>query len=134
MIKWSEDLRLGIKDIDEQHQWLFECLARLQESATKGTTDSAVKAALIELGDYVSIHFFMEEGLMRSQQYPELAAHALEHELISRELEELRRRADGFETFGNTVMLLNDWLVNHIGSSDRRFASFCRQSVQEPTN
>ena len=132
MIKWSEDLRIGIKDIDDQHQWLFDCLARLQESATNGTADSAVQIAFDELRDYVNIHFFMEEGLMRSQRYPELAAHLLEHEQISRGLEELSHQTDRTEAFGNTVMLLSDWLVNHIGSSDRGFASYLKKSVKDP--
>lgn len=130
-MRWAEDLRIGIRAIDEQHQWLFECLSRLKKAAASDTSDSAIQIALVELCDYVNLHFFMEEGLMRSLRYPRLGSHVREHETISEELENLRRKAEECDVFDETVTLLNDWLVNHIGSSDRHFASFRQQMLRQ---
>ena len=133
---WSEALCLGFEIIDEQHKSLFDCLSRLQESAASDARALAVVAAIKDLSDYVNIHFFMEEGLMRSHHYPLLETHVLEHEKLSREFEKLSHRSAQSdaqsEIFDETVRLLGDWLSHHIGNTDRKFAEYLRQQVGKP--
>ena len=121
---WSEDLRLGIHTLDEQHQSLFECLTRLKGFAAIGDKGLATRVAVVELGDYINIHFFMEEALMRSESYPLLDSHIIEHEIITEKVRQLRDRSEYDDAFDETLIFLSDWLVNHIGSSDRHFAQF----------
>lgn len=126
---WSDALCLGFEIIDEQHKSLFECLSRLQETAFSDSRELAVVAAIKDLSDYVNIHFFMEEGLMRSHDYPFLESHVLEHEALSREVEKLGHKSTQSDIFDETVRLLTDWLTNHIGNTDRKFAIFLQQNA-----
>jgi hemerythrin len=121
---WSEALCLGFEIIDEQHKSLFDCLSRLQETEFSDAREIAVVAAIKDLSDYVNIHFFMEEGLMRAHDYPLLESHILEHEFLCREVEKLSHKSVQPDIFDETVRLLADWLTNHIGQTDRKFAAF----------
>jgi hemerythrin len=131
---WSDALCLGFEIIDEQHKSLFDCLTRLQEAALSEARELAVLAAIKDLSDYVNIHFFMEEGLMRSHDYPLLESHVLEHEALSREVEKLSHKSEHSDIFDETARLLADWLTNHIGHSDRKFAAYLHQHAgkQQP--
>jgi hemerythrin len=66
---WSDELRTGIDEIDNQHQVLFECLKRLEQSVTDDERWSALHFAIEELEDFVRIHFAVEEALMRLHHY-----------------------------------------------------------------
>lgn len=121
---WSEELRLGFEEIDEQHKSLFDCLSRLEGQADSDSRALAVLAAIKDLSDYVNIHFFMEEGLMRSHNYPLVESHVMEHEILSREFDRLSHKSEQSDVFDETVKLLGDWLTNHIGNTDRHFALY----------
>lgn len=78
---WSEEFRVGIDDVDEQHRWLFDATNRLHAEMNKETRNRAVIAEIIEgLMDYTMNHFIMEEDLFQRYGYPKAAAHKALHD------------------------------------------------------
>jgi hemerythrin len=121
---WNKEYELGIPELDAQHRQLLECLEKLEAAEDEKAGELAVYFVLTQLDAYSRVCFVVEEILMRLFDYPGLAAHAKEHadfaaRLIALEQSELRH-----EVHGETRKFLHDWLAQHIGVSDRRFARF----------
>ncbi len=130
-LEWTAALVTGIAEVDEQHQELFRCAARVRDAAS--TDDgSEFDRTLAFLRDSVAFHFQTEERYMAAQRYPDLARHRQEHLSMLeafREIEQdhhhkgctaaCRTRVDRF---------LSDWLRTHIGVTDLAMARFIRRA------
>ena len=60
---WSEELEVGISDIDQQHRWLVDQTNRLHEALENQAEDSEIGDLLEGLMDYTMNHFIVEEPL-----------------------------------------------------------------------
>ena len=125
---WTDELLTGIEEIDHQHQVLFDCLARLQESVTSDERWSATHYALIELADFAHIHFAVEEALLRLHGYPLLSAHIAEHQSFVRELGSLKDKSLRTDVSDEMVQFLKKWLVDHIGKTDHQYVPHLREA------
>ncbi|MBI5920226.1 MAG: hemerythrin family protein [Betaproteobacteria bacterium] len=78
-----------------------------------------------DLVEYFQTHFVMEEGLMVTHKYPETAAHKAEHaNFVSRVLAFKSRFEAGSVTQSIAILTyLKDWLINHIGATDKALVS-----------
>ncbi|MFA9438446.1 bacteriohemerythrin [Uliginosibacterium sp. sgz301328] len=125
VVRWSEDLRVGNRAIDDDHQALFEMLDRLHDAMRVGQGSSAVGPVLQELVRYTEMHFRREEHYMRQIGYAGYAAHKAEHDRLIREVRELQARCtSGAVTMSLKVhTFLTDWLRNHIMAMDKQLAS-----------
>lgn len=56
-LEWSEEYRLGIKGIDQQHQYLFEIVGRIAALDAATSTKEELKKILVELSEYMREHF-----------------------------------------------------------------------------
>lgn len=130
-ISWTDNLLTGITEIDNQHQTLFDMLARLE--ATVGTPRSwaAVHFALVELSDYVRIHFTVEEALMRLHGYADLERHIAQHHEFISVLARLKHEAIVRDIGQDMVRFLRNWLTSHIGRSDQDYVSRLRTGPVE---
>jgi hemerythrin len=116
--------KLGIKEIDEQHAHLVECLDRLELWVGKGQGFAAALDALNSLNDYVEVHFTFEEAFMRQHGYPKLDEHIAEHRQIKAELTRLSRQVlEGGEIDQELLGLIREWIITHIGIEDVEYAT-----------
>ena len=118
---WTDSLLTGIKEIDEQHQVLFDVIERLEQAVTSEDKWSAVHYALVELDNFVKIHFAVEEALMRLHDYPDLDAHIGAHRAFTVALAEIKQHSIRQDVSGEMTKLLRDWLVGHIGGMDKAY-------------
>ena len=131
---WSDDLRIGIKSIDDQHQSLFDCFSRLKAARLDPERQTTLLVTIIELSDYANIHFFMEEGIMRASKYPLLEEHLVEHQAFSAAIDQLREKSADDGAFDEAISLLEDWLSRHIGGSDQKFSEHYRRLPAHSTS
>lgn len=115
------DFLLGIKEIDDQHGTLFDCILHIEEAVSREERWSAVHYSLVQLTDFARIHFSVEECLMRILGYPELESHVLEHRQFGRKLDELRDRSVKDDISDEMVNFLRSWLTGHILKSDQAY-------------
>ncbi len=135
---WSSSLKVGVPEIDEQHQELFVRAERLI-LALRGGDRSEVEPLVKYLADYVTSHFQCEERWMARVEYPGLEAHRDAHRRFSDELREMTRE---FQRKGPTPLLaltvhnwLSDWLRRHIGGADVQLGTWLKArgvSLAEP--
>jgi hemerythrin len=120
-IKWTPALAVGFSSIDEQHQELFDRVAKLID-AMKVADAGEVGRLMDFLGSYVVEHFRMEEGLMQRHGYPDYALHKSAHDRFIQDYTELRKKfeakgAMSFVTIQVKTWLV-DWLTAHVQGTD----------------
>jgi hemerythrin-like metal-binding protein len=124
-----DDLLIGILEIDKQHQVLFEVLGRLEAAVDADEIWSAVHFALVELADFVSVHFTVEEALMRLHDYAELESHIAEHRRFSADLVRLKTLSIRTDVSAEMITLVRTWLVGHIDVTDRAYVQHLRTAA-----
>jgi len=127
--KWSDELAVGNTFIDADHQKLIDMVNRLHDLMQEGKGKDVLGKVLNNLIAYTKEHFKREEDFMRNIRYASFAAHREEHEKLLKQVQELH---DKFETGTATLSIqvlhmLRDWLINHIGKSDKQLANATRE-------
>jgi hemerythrin len=138
MFEWKNEYSISVGSVDAQHRTLFAIAGELHAAMAAGQGKTALAKILDRLVQYTITHFAHEERLMRSSGYPDLAAHEVEHQALTRQVAQFQ--AD-FKT-GRVAMtvqvlqFLKDWLEKHIQQSDRKFAPFvaARQEHNTPAH
>jgi hemerythrin len=133
-IKWTPALAVGVSAIDQQHQELFDRVAKLID-AMKNSDAAEVGRLMDFLGAYVVEHFRMEEGLMQRYAYPDYALHKAAHERFVQDYGELRRKfeskgAMSFVTIQVKTWLV-DWLTAHVQGTDLSLGRWLQRRVRE---
>lgn len=125
-IPWSDDLSVGLQEIDEQHKILINLINALySESILKKADQSAVDAVLNELRQYTVIHFSVEESLFRLFDYPYIEAHQKQHDNLKEEVAKVHQRFRAGEPVSIELMsFLRRWIKNHILVEDKKYAPF----------
>ncbi len=120
--KWSADWKVGVADMDEEHEALFTMFDRLYQSIRTPRPPENFSAEIEAIVDFAVGHFASEERLMEAAGYPKLEAHRQEHRRLLGELSEL---AGHTHPVGATLTMryLQGWLVGHMLSYDRAAAA-----------
>ncbi len=124
LIAWDDAYSIGMSEIDDQHQVLFDIINHLWEEVVSRSKGDKVLRTIEELEHYTMTHFTAEESFMRSHNYSNFDTHKKQHDgFIGR----LRQERDAVEA-GATVSLdminfLKDWLINHIMVQDKTYAA-----------
>ncbi len=126
-IRWTKALSVGIADVDAQHKELFR-RARAFADGLTGRSRQEVGQLLSYLRAYAVTHFDEEEEVMRDAAYPGLKRHKAEHDRFMRDImkltrEQERRRGAGVAPAA-LARWLEDWLVEHVSSTDTAMARF----------
>lgn len=131
---WTQDLAVGVKEIDIQHRVLFAKINDLISAMDSHDSAPHIERFFIFLEDYAASHFSMEQKAMVVYKYPDKAAHFKEHEIFTRAIEDLKAT---YDSNGASVQLraelkvkLCDWLVKHVSVVDRSLGVFLKPRVQ----
>lgn len=125
MYRMKSEYIIGIEEIDQQHERLFEIIDEL-DKLLKNTMiadkyDYIVKI-LNELKEYAKMHFTQEEEYMESIGYKKLFTQKVEHQYFINKLEEIKIRDLDDEQILVMLDMMNflyDWLVEHILEKDK---------------
>jgi hemerythrin len=121
---WNESYSVRVRQMDEQHEKLFEIINVLAEAMRKGNGEDVVRDTVEQLAVYTRTHFLQEEVLMRQTGYPALAAHREQHRKLMADVEQYKRAIEAGRT-ASCFSLLNfvrQWLMHHIRESDRAYS------------
>jgi hemerythrin len=129
-IVWTPKLAVGVPQIDEEHQELFDRVNKLLEAMALAKAKEELKPLLGFLTDYVNVHFGGEQKLMQQHRYPAAAEHLSQLAFFVSEYQAL---AAEVQKTGPTALLsiklnklLCDWLRDHVSSTDKKFGEFLR--------
>jgi hemerythrin len=126
LVEWTDELSVGVQEIDEQHKILVDLLNRFHEAVVTGTDGENIKNVLKNLADYTIIHFSVEESLMRIFNYPDYDNHKKHHEELTAQVRELQNKvAQGEHQVSMEVLnFLRHWLTHHILGDDKKYGPY----------
>ncbi len=129
-IQWRESYAIGIKEIDDQHKQLFDAIDKLFTACSNGKGKEEVGNTLDFLEDYTKVHFNDEQQMHIKYNYPEKSNHRNVHENFLKTFGTLKKQ---FDEEGASVLFVStvnktvlDWLIKHIGSMDKAFATYVK--------
>ncbi|MDD4801460.1 MAG: bacteriohemerythrin [Syntrophomonas sp.] len=128
MITWSDEYRVGVKEVDEQHRQLFAIAGRayelLKNEMLTDKYDSIIEI-LQELKAYAVYHFQYEEEYMDSIGYAKLLSHKVMHADFVEKINGIDfRKVD--DNQGQYLMEILEfvvkWIEGHILGQDKKYA------------
>ncbi len=124
-----ESLRFNIEPIDKEHETLFSLLGRIWELINEGNIQQAIKTFSETLTNYASIHLKHEEEIMERYGFPGYEEHLKSHHDILKKLPAVieKVKKGSIEDIEEGVAFLVEWLINHIGKADRKYADYFKQ-------
>lgn len=124
-LAWSDALSTGFDLIDQHHRSILQWLQELDDARQdRGMLLGAY--AVAKLGMYMHEHFAAEEDLMRQAAYPRLQEHIDEHARFRALIGELHHDALVRELSAETLQMLREWLIHHIGVTDMDYIPYLR--------
>ncbi len=125
----TDEMKLGVRAIDSEHQELIDLGNRFLDSAESGASNANLTAALDEMIASARRHFLDEEQLLDRNGYPSLAAHKADHHRLLSEAETLRGHLttageDAHHLALEAAVYLRSWLVDHILTADKPYRPF----------
>lgn len=130
MLKWKDEYAIGVEEIDEQHQRLFEIgneIYDLLENYLLPDKYDKIVEIVLELKDYTKYHFESEEKYMMSIKYPGFLRQKVAHDDFIKEIESVEFTAIDEDQDGHIKKLLNfifGWVLDHIIKSDVGIKNF----------
>ena len=132
MLQWSNELSVGVAEIDRQHQELIRRLNNLMQSMAGGTAAQDIPQILDFLGQYTVEHFATEERLMARHAYPSAASHKLQHQAFIREFTGYAQQCGQGVSSPLVLQIhrrLSEWLVGHISKTDKLLGAYLKTKL-----
>lgn len=120
---WKDEYNTGFVIIDQQHKKLFDATnvlySRLQEN--KYCNNNIIEVLYVELREYISEHFSLEEELMSINKYKNATKHKEEHNFFIVKINEIHEeilngRVDKIIDLRD---FLKHWFIRHIQTTDK---------------
>lgn len=131
--QWTEDLSVGVEEIDSQHREFIKNLNKLLDAMTQGRGRDEVGNIIYFLEGYIEKHFELEQEYMRRFMYPDYEKHKALHSEFMEEVGRLKRQFN--EGSGITVVLqtkkdLIKWFFRHIKETDKALGRFLKPRLK----
>ena len=134
-INWTDDLKLGIPEIDRQHKIFYQFINHLlDECLASGSIGMIkVKEHISMIQSFAAKHFNAEVMLMRDYDYPLYEEHKEKHQEILAELKKIKAKIEN-EDVGQDALIyftyyLLEWFTTQTLIHDRKLADFLRNEI-----
>ena len=132
---WKEKYKVGVPEIDAQHEELFARVTSFVEvlRSDKEWSEkvSQVNQTLSFMKDYVVTHFHDEEAYQKEIGYPDAEAHKKIHNdmvayvgAVAAQYEENGYEEVLIQQFAGKLLA---WLINHVAAEDQKIADYARK-------
>ena len=126
MFHFTDDCKIGIPQIDSEHEFLFSIMNQITETLHKGLDSEDDKHHLEnyleQLKEYGANHFAHEEEYMEKNGDPELERQKKAHASFVRKIENIDLQDLNSEEkrkiLADMILYLTKWLYQHIMGSD----------------
>ncbi len=132
-IEWSNELSVGIEEIDAQHKVLVDLLNQIHTAIQQRHGAELTKQILDRLGEYTRVHFAVEESLMRILHYPDYERHKQEQDKLIGQLNCVHAKLTSGKASISFELahFLKRWLTKHIMETDKYYVPyFLGQGIQ----
>ncbi len=132
-LQWTQDLSVGVEEIDTQHKELFNMINNLDAAMKQGKAREEVIRLLEFLDEYIVTHFHMEEKYMTDHGYPDYSVHKTKHHWFIKEFSDIKKKLETDGPSAAVIVLSNNllisWFSNHIRTIDRALGIFLKSKI-----
>jgi len=128
-LEWSDDLSVGIPDIDEQHRDFIDLVNGLNQAIIDRADLPDIRSKLKAIREQAREDFADEEEFFRQLGYPDTAHHMQEHEAIINSLSEMVDTLSDESTMYEWIevgLKLKETLIEHLLNEDMRYRDYYR--------
>jgi methyl-accepting chemotaxis protein/hemerythrin len=120
---------VGVASIDDGHGAIIGIINDLHAAMLRGKAEGVVCGILDRLLDFTQKHLSVEESLLESSGYPELARHRARHQELTNGIKEfvLRHKRSDKDVIVHLARFLWDWLSIHVRQEDRESGRWLKQ-------
>jgi len=129
--RWTTKYSVGVPELDEDHQILFELINQLRVVVKSGQV-SMLGPTVDDLQQYMIYHFRREEELMMIAEYEYLENHKLVHRLMETRIQRFIDDPANLNNMDSAVSLaamIESWLKDHTLGMDRNYMD-CLDGIQ----
>ena len=127
-IQWQTKYKIGIKEVDLQHEYFALLINRLDSEMTLTNSIQYKHRLMEELSLYASFHFISEENMMIKANFPDYKGHArLHRKLLSRLNDQINYFRSGKTTKESIINFLVSWFFEHTLEQDKAFSLFLNE-------
>ncbi len=122
LLQWKTEYSVGIDAMDDEHREMIDLINATYEKLESDSDPDQVDECLSEVYKTISMHFALEEKIMRDNSYAEYQAHKDNHEEL---LDQIRDLMDDFHEDpesgrAHLEQRLSDWFSGHFSTFDAR--------------
>ena len=117
--EWDDKFSIHNDEIDVQHKKLFDIAHRAGLLISKQVDGNEIKKILVELFEYMKVHFRDEEAYMASIGYPGLERQSAMHQQIIQDIKQ------------KLAIITEEWLINHILKEDMQIEVYRKAHEEE---
>lgn len=131
--EWMPRLSVNNEAIDRQRMAMIRLMNDLHFAMLQGKGREKVVKLLDDLRTISADHFSFEESYLAEIEYPYLRWHRDRHAEFLQKMTSfiLQTESNSIGLSIDVMNYLRDWLLNHIGVEDKKYADF--QAAQLPT-
>ncbi len=125
--KWTDELSIGIPELDEEHKRWLEILNELHDAMSDNSDTKIMQTIVKRMLEYSVFHLTHEEMHMLELKYPLFESHKEKHDHLIHKIELLVDRINesgNFRLTVDTILLLKNWLTNHIMVTDKKYGEY----------
>ena len=128
MVEFTNDLLIGIEQIDNQHKTLIDYTNSLISIGSKAANQEEIEKSLVFIGNYVVKHLSEEEAFQIKIGYPQYERH---HKLHLDFIEVYKTFVDNYKKNGHSPQFITvfkntivAWVVNHVMVEDKNIGKY----------
>ncbi|HEX5698819.1 MAG TPA: hemerythrin domain-containing protein [Rhodoferax sp.] len=120
-VEWQESYKIGDAAVDARQQELFT----LTNEFLASDDLTVLRSTIVSLCKQARAQFILEEALMRRLDYPDLEAHAAQHQtLLDRLIGRSMDVGKGYMNKPAIAALMRDWCERHVPEEDAKLGQF----------
>jgi hemerythrin len=131
---WTDDLTVGVMEIDTSNKDIFDKFNRFCQAVEEGNGGKGL-IALVAFLDKYKQHFSCEENLHRKSACPGFEEHQDDHKNFVSEIEQLKQEMQKQKPTKELILgtrgRLVRWLIAHIKEKDKVLCSFLLSNAAE---
>ncbi|MCX6795329.1 MAG: bacteriohemerythrin [Candidatus Falkowbacteria bacterium] len=122
-LEWEEKYSVGVKELDDQHKFMFATINELLELVNNNTAKEYLGGVIDALIKYKIFHFQTEEKYFQEFNYSGAQDHIARHQEFNNKLALISARypEHTVEFAFELLDFLEDWLVNHLLVVDQEY-------------
>lgn len=129
---WTEEFKLGIEVIDQQHRQIMDYANELDAALRSGVSQKAIGKLIHTMVDYTVYHFGFEEDLQEKAGYPFLKPHQKSHASFARRINEVSARFDAGEDVTKEIDgMLSLWVFDHLKHDDSDYVGVVSEFLRQ---